>query len=180
MIDLVKSVVNETDVDPILQLILLKQVIKPAGEGSEPFRIAFEGIMQQLDKAKIDLTVDWTNPADGRGDEARQQADKLIASVRTQVPSEIRVTAARNHLERIVLYTHRTVGWLVRDQGEYQLKTGVALPGGELWVVVPHSKEKRGEWKKVGSISDNKKTIDTTDPSALAEGRPVFMFLPAS
>ncbi len=61
------------------------------------------------------------------------------------------------------------------------VKTGVALPaGGELWTIAP-SAEKRGEWKKVGTITaSGKQKIDAGNPSALAEGRPVFMIVPSS
>ena len=57
------------------------------------------------------------------------------------------------------------------------MKTGVALPGdGDLWVVAPSS-GKRGEWKKVGTISGGKKTL-SSDPAAQFEGRPIFMIVP--
>ena len=179
MIDLLRSIVSETDVDPIVQTILLKSVVKSAGEGSEPIRISLESMIKQLDHAKIDLETDWTDPEDGPLAENKQQALKLIEAIRAKVPTENHVRTTRDQLERIVLQTHRSVGWLVRDHDGIEVRTGVALPGdGDLWIVAPAA-DKRGAWKKVGTIAGGKKTIDGRDPRALAEGRPVFMIVPS-
>jgi hypothetical protein len=180
MIDLLRSIASEPDIDPIVQTILLKSVVKSAGEGSEPIRIALESVQSLLDHAKIDLEIDWTDPGDGPLAEDKQKPLKLIEAIRAHVPNENQVRTTRVQLERVVLQTHRTVGWLVGGPGGIQVRTGVALPGdGDLWIVAPAA-DKRGTWKKVGTIAGGKKSIDARDPSALAEGRPVFMIVPSS
>jgi hypothetical protein len=181
MIELVTRVVNEPEIDPILQLNLLKPVIEEAGAASEPVRVALDGAKKVLDQAKINLDGDWTNPDGQELSDVKDQARQVIGAVRTKLPHDNQVRNARDHLERAVLQIHRTVGWLVRGQGGYVVKTGVALPAdGELWTIAP-SKEKRGEWKKVGTITaSGKQKIDASNSSALAEGRPVFMIVPSS
>jgi hypothetical protein len=180
MIDLLRSIANEPEIDPIVQIILLKSVVKAAGDGSEPMRISLERMREELNDATINLDVDWTNPETGHLAEEKKLALKLVESLRAKVPGENQLRTARDQLERIVLQTRQTVGWLVRGQDGIQVRTGVALPGdGDLWIVAP-SAEKRGKWTKVGTITGGKKSIDTRVPSALAEGRPVFMIVPSS
>ncbi len=179
-VDLLRSISSDTEVDPIVQVILLKSVVKAAGEGSEVIRASLEGMKHQLDQAKIDLDLDWTDPDVGPLAEDKKQALKLVESLRVKVPTESQLRTNRDRLERIVLRARRTVGWLVRVGDRYEVKTGVALPGdGDLWIVAPSS-EKRGEWKKVGTIAGGKPAILSHDPSALAGGRPVFMIVPSS
>ena len=181
MIELIKSIVNEPTIDPILQMNLLKVVIESAGAGSEPIRVALEGSKKVLDQAKINLDVDWTDPESDELDDLRNQARRVIAAARQKLPHENQLNRTRDELERAVLQTHRTVGWLVRGPDGYVVKHGVALPAdGDLWLLVASS-QKRGEWKKMGTItSDGKQSIDAAKQPALAEGRPVFMIVPSS
>ncbi len=180
MSDLIKSIVNEPRIDPILQVNLLKVVIESAGAGSEPVRIALEGAKKVLDQAKINLDVDWTDPDSDELANLRNQARRMIAAAREKLPHENQLSRTRDELERAVLQIHRTVGWLVRGADGFVVKHGVALPAdGDLWVLVA-SGQKRGEWKKVGTItSGGKQNIDATKQSALAPGRPVFMIVPS-
>jgi hypothetical protein len=181
MINLVRSVLNQPEIDPILRMNLLKAVIELAGAGSEPIRVALEGAKNVLDQAKINLDADWTDPDTDDLEDVRKEAFQVIGALRENVPHEHQLKIARDHLARAVLQIHRTVGWLIRGAEGYVVRHGVALPvDGDLWVLVP-SGEKRGEWKKVGTItSGGKQKIDARDPSALAEGRPVFMIVPSA
>ncbi len=181
MIELVKSIVNDPRIDPILQMNLLKVVIESAGAGSEPIRVALEGARKVLDQAKINLDVDWTDPDSDELDDLRNQTRRVIAAAREKLPHENQLNRTRDELERAVLQIHRTVGWLVRGADGYVVKHGVALPAdGDLWVLVA-SGQKRGEWRKVGTITaGGKQKIDAAKQSALALGRPVFMIVPSS
>jgi len=173
-IDLVKAILNEHDMDPVLQVVLLKRVVKAAADGSEPIRISLESMANELERTRVDLKVDWTNPDAPHLAESQEGARKLIASLGDKVPTATQVTNVRGRLEGTVRQTYRTTGWLIRKGDAYEVRTGAALPGdGDLQVVAP-SALNRAEWKKVGDITAGKLNLNTTDRSALVEGRPVF------
>ena len=83
----------------------------------------------------------------------------------------------RDQAERDMARYYRTVGWLARNVHGWDLRSGSELPRqSDLWVISV-LKENRGEWRKVGTISDRKPKIDAVDESALSEGRPVFVIV---
>ena len=85
--------------------------------------------------------------------------------------------AQRDQVERVIASSYRTVGWLLRSADGWQLRSGATVPPlGDLWVVGLVD-NKRGEWRRVGSIADGKPKIDAADSSYLAEGRPVFVIM---
>ena len=67
------------------------------------------------------------------------------------------------------------MGWLAQGRDGYEVRTGTVVPHeGELWIIAPTSNQ-RAEWRRVGIIDGDQSKIDTRDPSALLEGRPVFV-----
>src|SRR4051812_41078142 len=59
MIDLVDAILREPEIDPILQVALLRKVVEAAVEGSEPLRKALEAMKNQLDQVAVDVNVPW-------------------------------------------------------------------------------------------------------------------------
>jgi hypothetical protein len=173
MVDLVENILYEPDLDPILQVALLRQVVDAATEASEPLRDSFAKAKNLLNGANVDVNVSWMNP-DGRRPDRRRAAE-LVQSVRESREPRKQVLARRDQIVREVARLSQTVGWLARNSGGWQLRCGVALPReGSLWVVV-FLEDKRGDWRKVGMIASGKPKIDAPNQSALAEGRPVFV-----
>ena len=91
------------------------------------------------------------------------------------MPGAVSLSLAQ--IEQSVLKTYRTIGWLTPDREDWRVRIGATVPDqGELWVIVPAANPLM-EWRKVGSITGGKPTIDTRDTSTLAEGRPVFVIM---
>ena len=180
MIDMILAIFHQSDIDPILQVILLKVVIGVAVEGSEPMRIALEAMKTQLDQASLDLDINWINPDTPGLASVQHQAHRLIESLRTKVPTAKHVLDLRDQIEQTVSMTYRPVGRLVRDDARIEVGTGGVVPRqGDLWIVTP-SASHGGAWKKVGIIHNNKPLIEARDASALIEGRPVFVLIRTS
>ncbi len=180
MTDLVEAILHQPDIDPILQVALLRKVVGAAVEGSESLRESLQAIKNHLDEAPLDVSVPWMNP------------DTLEVSVKLgttqfgsfdgspRVAKLVKQALARSEqIERDVAHYYQTVGWLARSADGWRLKSGPDLPRqGDLWVVATRD-DKRGEWRKIGQITDGKSKIDTVEASALAEGRPVFVIINA-
>jgi hypothetical protein len=173
MLDLVEAILRAPDIEPILQVVLLRKVVESAIEGSEPLRASFESLKARLDVANIDANVPWMNPDVPRV--GRERALQVVQNLGGALEPRKQVLARANEIETNALRTYRTAGWLVHEPDGWQLRSGVVLPpAGELSVIMM-LETKQGEWRKVGAVSENKATIDSPDPAALAEGRPVFV-----
>jgi hypothetical protein len=180
MIDLVDTILSQPNIDPILQVILLKTVVSAAGEGSEPLRSSLEVLKQQLDRANVNLNVNWLDSQAPQLHKAQDEASRLVQSVRGLAPSPKQVLNLRDKIEQSVLKSFRPVGWLARGAAGFKLRHAATIPReGDLLVAAPLS-TRRGEWKKIGVINGGKPQIDVRASSALAEGRPVFVVLKTS
>jgi hypothetical protein len=180
MIDLVDAILRQPDIDPILQLVLLKRVVAAAVEGSEPLRLSLEALTNQLDRARVNVFINWIDPQTVQLAETQVEADRLIQAVRHTVPSAKQVLDVRDKIEQSVAKTYRPVGWLARDGAGIEVRTGVSIPReGDLLVVAPLPTG-RGQWKKVGIITGGKPKIEVRNTSVLVEGRPVFVIMRTS
>ncbi len=111
MIELVKRVVNEPEIDPILQLNLLKPVIELAGAASEPVRVALDGAKKVLDQAKINLDGDWTDPDGQELADVKDQARQVIGVVRSKLPHDNQVrNGGTTWSEPFCRFTGRSAG----------------------------------------------------------------------
>ncbi len=175
MRDLVGQVVSNSDMDPILQVALLRRILDSAVEGSAVLRDVLGPLKNELDKADVDINVPWMNPeSDLKA--IRERAAHCIRTVRDQfpLPPTKAIDDLRDQIERSVLRTYPTVGWLVKDRQGWRVQPGSTVPKqGELWVVLPV--EKGGKMKKLGQLKEGKPTLDVLDSSILTEGRPVFL-----
>jgi hypothetical protein len=177
MTNLIQRILAEPDIDPILQVALLKKVVELATAGSEPLRREMEAFKSQLELNPLDINVTWMNPEASRLDRTRIEADRLVHALRTRIPDVKRVTAALAQIERSVRKTYRTVGWQTKDGGDWRVRTGATVPDqGELWVIIPAANPLM-ELRKMGSIGAGKPSIDARDLSTMAEGRPVFFVM---
>jgi hypothetical protein len=173
MLDLVEAIIKEPEIDPILQIVLLRKVVESAMEGSEPLRLSFDKIIARLDAANVDVAVPWMNPEIPRPE--RNRAAQFVQSLRNLLEPRKQVLDRRDQIERTVMLAYRSVGWLKRTGDGWKVQTGASVPAqGDLWVVVP-VQNRTGEWQKVGAITKSKLALDARDSRALAECRPVFV-----
>jgi hypothetical protein len=179
-IDLADAIRRQSDMDPILQVALLRKVVGAAIEGSEPLHEAMATIKTQLDEPNVDVNVPWMNPEAPRLTANRTEAAQLVQSLPDLTVARKKAITERARIEHDITRFYRTVGWLLRSADSWQLRTGVVVPPeGELWVVAP-LENKHGEWRKVGKIIGGKPKVDAIESSSLVEGRPVFVIISSS
>ena len=175
MMDLVEAILRQPDIDPILQVALLRQVVGRPWRGARHSGNHWRPIKNQLDQATVDVNVPWMNPETPRLNQDRTEARFLIQSLPELTSVRKQALARRDQIERGVAHSYQTVGWLVRNADGWHVRSDVAvLPQRDLWVIV-YREDKSGEWKRIGTITDGKPKIHTWENSALAEGRPVFV-----
>jgi len=177
MIELMTAIRSSEDMDPLLQVALLKKVADNAIEGSEPLRAALGPIKGLLEQGDVDVNVPWMDPDNADAVRLRPRALELVKSLPDL--AEVLKDAHRHHeqLEHVVKQFPRSVGWLAKEDNGWQVRCGAVIPNeAELWVAVPESNS-LSSWKQVGTISGGAIKIFTESGDVVAEGRPVFAML---
>jgi hypothetical protein len=176
MFDLIEAILDQPNIDPLLQLAMLRRVVELAGDGSEPLRASLQKLKDKLDAASFD-NVAWMNPEAAGVAAPRAVAERAVRSLRSLIDPRKQVLARRDQIEQDVMVEYRPVGWLSRSTNSWAVHFGSPIAAqGKLWVVVPGA-DKRGQWRQVGTSNGGKPAIDDADASAVAEGRPVFMII---
>jgi hypothetical protein len=172
MTDMLVAIRSAAEMDPLLQVALLRKVADLAMEGSEPLREALGPTRGLLDQADVD--VPWMDPENSDADRLRPKAAEVVKSLPDF--DEVRRDAQRHRqlIEKIVHRLPRPVGWLIREGRQCDVRVGKVLPPkGDLWVIVP-GEGARTAWKQVGSIQNSIVKLLPDSPEVMVEGRPVF------
>ena len=180
MIDLIDAIRTQPEIDPILQLALLRKVLESAIEGSEPLRESLSAFKNRIDQADVDVNVPWMDPENREADRIRSKAAGFIRSLPDMASIRKDTVAAQSRADRRMTYRPQPMGWLAHETEGWRVRTGSVLPeSGSLWTVIPGDAG-RGVWRKIGALEKAKPRLSLTEDPALAEGRPVFVTLPGS
>jgi hypothetical protein len=180
MVDLIEAIRTQPEMDPVLQVALLRKVLESAIEGSEPLREALGGFKSRIDQADVDVNVPWMDPENREADRLRPKAAGFVRSLPSLAPARKEAVALRERGDRPIAHRPQPVGWLAREAGGWRVRTGSVLPeAGTLWVAIPGDGG-HGAWRKVGDLDHAKPRLSVTDDPALAEGRPVFVTPPGA
>jgi hypothetical protein len=171
-------VLNADDIDPILQVQLLRSVLRLGTDGSEPLRqsMPIAPLQKELDEAAKRLETNWVDPENRNADQARVDARNFVHSLTLRKLEQQRdqIDEARRRIESSVRRSYHCVGWLSHTTSGWQLrKAAQTRASGEL--IVPAPKQSAGEWKAAGSMINGQEKLAREGDSAFAEGRPVFV-----
>jgi hypothetical protein len=176
MIDLATRIRSEPEIDPVLQVALLRGVLEQAVEGSEPLREALMATRGALEQGDVNVNVPWMDPEDADANKARPKAAHIVQVLPEFSQVLKQAYARRDQVERNIRRFPRAFGWLCHENGRWEIRSK-SLPQGraDLLVAAPQE-DKRGNWEKVGTIVNGDTEISGSD-DAMAEGRPVFIML---
>jgi hypothetical protein len=180
MLDLMTAIRSAPEMDPLLQVALLRKVAENAMEGSEALRSTLGPIKDHLEQGDVDVNVPWMDPDNAEANRLRPTAMDMVASLPSLADALKKARESRERVEQVIKRFARTVGWLARENDGWQVKTGDVLPHeGDLWVIFPEG-DARSTWKQVGAIDKGtiKLAVDTNE--AMLEGRPVFVMIQAT
>ena len=177
MLDLMTAIRSAPEMDPLLQVALLRKVSENAMEGSEALRATLTPIKEHLEQGDVDVNVPWMDPDNAEANRLRPTALEMVTSLPSLGEALKEARVRRERVEQVIKRFPRTVGWLAKENDGWQVKTGGVLPHeGDLWVIFPEG-EARSTWKQVGAISNGTiKLLGETD-EAMLEGRPVFVVI---
>ncbi len=174
MRELLARILNEPEIDPILQVSMLRRVLDSAAEGSEPLKEAFGPFKDQLNVADVDINIPWMNPETDNLERNRQRAEQAVEQLRRLLPQSAQIDSLREKMERGIDRTYTFAGWLSQVREVWEVRAGAKLPReGELWVVLPV--ERTARLRKLGHIEGGRPVIEARDGATLAEGRPIFL-----
>jgi hypothetical protein len=175
MTELIQAIREDSRIDPLFQVALLRRVTEYAGQGSEPLRKALSEAREILERSNVDVEIPWMDPENQDADRLRPKAKELVRSLTD--PSKIREQAIgiADRTETSLARFPRALGWLSKSQESWRIIAGSTPPrAGSLCVIIPQEKN-RCAWRPVGVLKDGKIVLSTDAAEAMAEGRPVFL-----
>lgn len=166
---------DKTDLDPILQLSLLKEVFALAAKGSRPLALALAERRRQIQQANLDLEVPWLNPVSDSARRTRPQARKLAAALPSlKMVAEV-VAAKKSDLERELSRSRRELaGWLAWEKDHWQFRPGATLTGDRVLGIVYTDADKMPAWKSIGTLAAGKAAFANDKDETLVEGQLIF------
>jgi hypothetical protein len=177
MLDLMTAIRSAPEMDPLLQVALLRKVAGNAIEGSEALRATLTPIKDHLEQGDVDVNVPWMDPDNAESNRLRPTALEMVTSMPSLAEALTEARVRRERVEQVIKRFPRTVGWLAKEDNGWQVKTGGVLPHeGDLWVIFPEG-DARSTWKQVGAINNGTITLLADKSEAMVEGRPVFVII---
>lgn len=176
--EILEAIARARDVDPMLTMMLLKETMQVAGQGSDQLKALLAPHYKLLDESRADPFANWVDPDDKAADAARRQSDidlnqviprllPELAKLRQSLP-EYKVTPAPRYAR---------LGWLRRNQkNQWQLMSNdlAAETNGTLFVL----QAIEGQPPKliiVGSVRAGAVELNSLADEGLVEGRPVWL-----
>jgi hypothetical protein len=170
-----KMVESSETLDPVLKLLMMRQLVAIAGEGSYSLSVALAEHHRVLQDPPVDISVNWFVPNDDASTASRPQAAQVLRGL-PPLDSRAKLAAEeRRKLQQITHVRYAWVGWLARSRaGDWicQLSPGENR-SGELFVVLPNGEQATVE--RVGRVVGSTATCDVSQGAALLEGRPLFL-----
>lgn len=173
MVDVLRAIKDEPELDAILRITFLKATIRAASQGSAPLGDALKSHARLIEQAQLNLDVPWVDPEDPAAELERQRAGDLLRVFPAFVSSITQCEQARRRLDSAVGHYDWPVGLLLKDpDGTWRCVSSAAIPPGvDLFVFAPNgSKAKIGKSAGVGTRA----AINAAEPELL-EGRLVFI-----
>jgi hypothetical protein len=165
---------KESDLDPVLRLVLLKRTIDVAQQGSRSLRVACQEMRQRLEDRRTLLSANWLDPLDANVQSARDDCQKLLAEFGDVNQLRAKAKEVFRADTQSLPGAPRWVGWLMRDADQYQLMTTQQESTGALYVLY---RDGGGsvQWSCIGQAARGKVTWSAGDAPSMVAGRPLFL-----
>ena len=174
---IVKTIVEQEKIDPILRIVLLNRILEAASNGSKPIEEAFATYRNRLDSEDIDLSVPWMDPRDRSVSPERVRAEFLLDGL-PDLKEIIRDTATRlKAWQQESIGDVHWIGWLHRNRrGDWVLLSPANNKSdGDLLVIEQPEGSPQAVLHAVGEVKAYKTVLSGSDSAAFFEGRPVFL-----
>ena len=177
--EMMETVRNDKDGDPLLRRFLLRRILAVGSQGSRCLQNGYRGVHKVLNDSQVPPSVNWVNPLDRTAGEQRPLAEAELAKLPAAAELNKEMAAEWKKLNRPIGSEYACVGWLRKNsEKSWQcvMKPG-GPPSGELCVVrfaAPGDKS-AAAFDPVGEIKEGKAELNKAAPGpALVDGRPVY------
>ncbi|MBY0526257.1 MAG: hypothetical protein K2R98_22885 [Gemmataceae bacterium] len=178
LIGFAQKIRGNTEMDPILRVILLRRLLSCAVKASHPLEGPLAAFRERIDNRGFEIDVAWADPENKEAAQVRQKAREFMDKFPTLAPVLKASAESRQKLESSIAQTFRTpIGWLAQGKDsrwECRLPSGTDLtPFAEAYVLVPAT-EGPAIWHRIGKVDRGKLLMDTLKEGVFTEGRVVF------
>lgn len=172
--EICQMIVDDTQVDPVLRLMLLKRVFSLAGQGSNSFKVVGATVLEAIEKGNVDLTVNWLSPDDVNADPARSRAKTLIGFLPKMTDIRSRLQSKLAEDVAPVAQLPEWKGWLWKSaRGTPQIRAfepqGLS---GEMLVL--NANQNPPVFAKVANLESGVLSWDNGSAGQLFIGRPIY------
>lgn len=172
--DLIPVAVNAEGVDPIPHLLICRELIDVAGQGSESIEIAFSEIKRALKAVNVDPMVNWLDSANDATQAERRLCREAFRTLPSVSDAVIEAKRRQQAFHEVEVPQIEWVGWLNQDgPGEWRLAGPRGYRKGSLSVALPAGSG-RVLLEEVGVTRDGK-AVWVPSSKGLKLGRPVFL-----
>lgn len=184
-----REILNASDVDPIVRLLLLEDVLKLGAAGSKGMFLKTQTILADIPKTGVSRLTNWAIPDDDRAEDEREAAGNFLAQRQTEISRIVGDALEQTRQLQMAAIPSDLywVGWLHRDaRSEWVISLRKDLnasgSGTELCCFVPTADGSSVTKETVGQLqAGDRLTISATPSVSIAkEGRPVFLILDAN
>jgi hypothetical protein len=175
MIELIKRIHQEPEIDPLLQLVLIDKVIGFAMEGSEPLKAALAETKKEIGAANLNFNVPWMDPDDDDASRLRPRAAEVSKRFSPWTSALQAAEEFRKGIEHQMSLRPVPIGWLAKEKGIWTCLAGKGtLADGTLELVIPEG-DSASAWIEAGAIAGGRVTLSSKNQDFFVEGRPVFL-----
>ena len=176
MIDQLQRVYDQTRLDPVFRMFMLRTILATATTGSEVISDEYLKTEQQLN----DMRLDGINPFDP-DDETTNLVRKRVADILKPFKDPVillpRLTASREAMSKMNIQgTYRWIAWLKHGAAGWECRSEVLTAErmtGTLHIY-PRSSPGSYQLRKIGTASQGKVEI-LPESAQLSEGQPVYL-----
>jgi hypothetical protein len=180
--DMIDRLLKDREIEPILKILLLKDVMEAGGKGSPALQKSFQRSLEVIEAGKLALGVNWLNPDDVEANSERRKALDLLARLPNLSNLKQMVAAELALFDAPLAPAFEWFGWLKRDDvkdDQWSCRTEKTSPQeADLVVIYRPDADKPVKLERIGRLQKGLPAIDVTEGPALVEGRPIYA-LPA-
>lgn len=170
--EMMKLVLDQEKIDPVLKLTLLKRVVSLGSKGSHGFKVATTPVMELLSSSELDLAVNWIVPGDKEAEISRERATAVMKRLPNAMDLRSSIQAKLRGVTRPPELPPVWEGWLWRTP-KGTLEARKFVPNGRegtLFVLSPTGPK----FAVVAQVKANSVEWNNSDPSLLLTGRPLY------
>jgi hypothetical protein len=181
--EIIRIIVRDTRMDPILRVILLQKTLEIGCKGSRCLDGGFGGHRKALENLEITAKVNWFDPNNSEGATRRPVATEALAHLPDFDEAQRVADKACRSLEAAIGTDYQAVGWLRRGpESHWHCLVPAGLQrSGQLFVVRPAEAgpPRSVVIEAVALLENGTAVIRAASDAALREGRPVYLAVPA-